>query len=188
MVTVLVVVLCQPIHLVTASFALRCCVSRTISRGGSAPLVLKANDDDDDDNESTVVMGRSRFLESATSGILTVVATFCSIPNSALAGTTTTSSYSTNARNMERLSLGDLSGGSVYNNYPKTEASKKRRAMQGCKVPSARRVAAETISLNKSLLTEKDCNMRVVSGETEFMLEAIRTLECPTCAYGIDPM
>lgn len=187
MVMVLVVLLCQPIHLVTASFAMLCCVSRTTSRGDSAPLVLKANDDDDN-NESTVIMGRSRFLESATSGIiLTVVATFCSIPNSALAGTTTTSSYSTNARNMERLSLGDLSGGSVYDNYPKTEASKKRRAMQGCKIPSARRVAAETISLNKSLLTEKDCNMRIMSGETEFMLQAIRTLECPTCTYGIDP-
>jgi hypothetical protein len=69
---------------------------------------------------------------------------------------------------MERLSSGDSSGGSTYDNYPKTEASKKRRAMTGCKIPSARRAGAQVIEQDD--LNEKDCNMRVMGGETEFML------------------
>lgn len=88
-------------------------------------------------------------------------------------------SYSQNARNLERLNAGDASAGSVYDNDPKTEAARKRRAMTGCKVSSARRVAMSG--------SEKDCNMRVLSGDVEFMLEALRQLDCPTCPYGIRP-
>jgi hypothetical protein len=123
-------------------------------------------------------MHRSRFLQSAA--IIIISTAVC--PDTAFA----LSSYSSNARNMERLASGDSSGGSSYNNYPKSEAAKKRRAMTGCKIPSARREAAllERVS---SLPSEKDCNVRVLSGDTDFMLEAIRKLECPTCPYGIDP-
>lgn len=133
--------------------------------------LLAAHDD------SKVEMGRCRFVES---GVLTIAAFFAA-PIKSLA----LSSYSSNARNMERLSSGDSSGGSTYDNFPKTEASKKRRAMTGCKIPSARRVAAQVIEQNG--LDEKDCNVRVMGGETEFMLETIRKLDCPTCPYGIDP-
>lgn len=93
-------------------------------------------------------------------------------------------SYSSNARNMQRLASGDSSGGSVYDNYPKSEAGKKRRAITGCKIPSARREAS--LLEGAGLLSEKDCNVRVLSGDTGFMLEAIRKLDCPTCPYGID--
>ena len=214
MVLVVVVLFCQQMHLSTASFAMLCHVLRTTrvdststctTRGDITTfLVRNENDNDDDDNgECNVIMGRNRFVVNvASSAIMTLFATN---PKSALAGTSTTASYSTNARNMERLALGDLSGGSVYDNNPKTEASKKRRALQGCKVPSARRVAAAAAATKTQdniisqsqqqqqqqqsffSLTEKDCNMKVMAGETEFMLQAIRTLECPTCPYGIDP-
>jgi len=85
--------------------------------------------------------------------------------------------YSTNAKNMNRLSAGDASGGSQYSNYPKTAAAAKRRAMLGCKVDLARIEAGE--------VGEKDCNLRVMGGDTDFMLEALRRLDCPTCPYGI---
>ena len=89
-------------------------------------------------------------------------------------------SYSQNARNMERLNSGDASGGSVYDNNPSSESARKRRAMTGCKFDSARKEAA-----GGSNLSEKDCNQRVMGGETEFMLSALRKLDCPTCPYGI---
>mmetsp|Transcript_50172 Transcript_50172/g.76340 ORF Transcript_50172/g.76340 Transcript_50172/m.76340 type:complete len:175 (+) Transcript_50172:59-583(+) len=93
-------------------------------------------------------------------------------------------SYSSNARNMERMNSGDMSGGSVYDNNPKSDAGKRRRAMVGCKTNVAREEAAEK-SLNSSSLSEKDCNQMVLGGDTEFMLQALRTLECPSCPYGI---
>ena len=97
-------------------------------------------------------------------------------------------SYSSNARNMERLSSGDASGGSVYNNNPTTAAAQRRRSLTGCKIPSARTVAARNLQLTKGL-SEKDCNRRVLQEENNpsFMLDAIRQLECPTCPYGISP-
>jgi hypothetical protein len=92
-------------------------------------------------------------------------------------------SYSSNARNMERLSSGDSSGGSAYDNNPKTEAGKRRRAMTGCKSPTARE---ETTEKEKGpSLSETDCNRRVLEGDSEFMLQALRELDCPTCPYGI---
>jgi hypothetical protein len=93
-------------------------------------------------------------------------------------------SYSSNARNMERMNSGDMSGGSVYDNNPKSEAGKKRRAMVGCKNDVAREEAAEN-SLNAPSLSEKDCNQMVLGGDTEFMIQALRTLDCPSCPYGI---
>lgn len=130
---------------------------------------------------STSMLNRSRFLQSVA--IVTIGSLLTSSPDNAAFALP---SYSSNARNMERLAAGDASGGSTYDNYPKTEAGKKRRAITGCKIPSARREATLLLGSSSSL-SEKECNMRVLAGETDFMLEAIRKLDCPTCPYGIDP-
>ncbi|KAL7526469.1 hypothetical protein ACHAXR_004103 [Thalassiosira sp. AJA248-18] len=92
--------------------------------------------------------------------------------------------YSSNARNMARLSDGDSSGGSIYDNNPSSPKARARRAIVGCKNSSAARsLAAENIGKRK--LSEKECNMMVMSGDTDFMLEALTKLDCPTCPYGI---
>ena len=112
-----------------------------------------------------------------------------SIASSSLLGTmmvpfsASAKSYSANARNLERLNAGDASGGSVYDNNPTSEKARKRRAMTGCKIPSAREEAAEVLGL--MTVSEKDCNQRVMAGESDFMLQAMQKLECPTCPYGI---
>lgn len=85
-------------------------------------------------------------------------------------------SYSSNAKNLNRLSTGDASGGSVYDNNPQSSAAAKRRALIGCKSDLARREVG---------ISERDCNLRVFDGDTEFMLHALRKLDCPTCPYGI---
>ena len=103
-------------------------------------------------------------------GLLLLAALAPALPASA-------KSYSANARNLERLNAGDASGGTLYDNNPSTEASRKRRAMTGCKIASARQQAG--------VISEKDCNMKVLAGETEFMLQALRELDCPTCPYGV---
>jgi hypothetical protein len=95
-------------------------------------------------------------------------------------------SYSENARNLERINAGDYSGGAVYSNNPPTDAGKKRRAMVGCKTPVAREEAS-VVSLTGKKISESECNSMVMSGETEFMLTALRNLDCPTCPYGIAP-
>ena len=110
-------------------------------------------------------------------------------------------SYSSNARNFERLSSGDSSGGSTYNNSPDlSSASAKRRAMVGCKVSSSRTEASRLLSLDDDdvvdeskkkkkkfpVLSEKDCNTKVMGGDSEFMLNALRNLDCPSCPYGIE--
>ena len=92
--------------------------------------------------------------------------------------------YSSNARNMARLSSGDKSGGSVYDNDPASPGAAKRRALQGCKISSTRNLAADKAGIQN--LSERDCNLRVFEGDTEFMLKAMRDLDCPTCPYGID--
>jgi hypothetical protein len=92
--------------------------------------------------------------------------------------------YSSNARNMARLSSGDKSGGSVYDNDPASPGAAKRRALQGCKISSSRNLAAEGAGIRN--LSERDCNLRVLDGDTEFMLKAMRELACPTCPFGID--
>lgn len=96
----------------------------------------------------------------------------------------TAKSYSSNARNLERMNTGDMSGGSVYDNNPKSEAGKKRRAITGCRSVTAREEAATTI-LRVDNLSEKECNQMVLQGNPEFMLQALRNLDCPTCPYGI---
>jgi hypothetical protein len=92
-------------------------------------------------------------------------------------------SYSSNARNFDRLSSGDSSGGSVYNNSPSPAAAARRRAMVGCKTESSRREAMKIEGLRG--LNERECNLRVMDGDAEFMLKALRELDCPTCPYGI---
>jgi hypothetical protein len=93
--------------------------------------------------------------------------------------------YSENAANMERLNNGDFSGGAVFNNNPTTERGAKRRAMTGCKLTMSREEASTTILKRNTMLSEKECNTMVMDGETEFMLQALRNLDCPTCANGI---
>mmetsp|Transcript_28374 Transcript_28374/g.59683 ORF Transcript_28374/g.59683 Transcript_28374/m.59683 type:complete len:181 (+) Transcript_28374:164-706(+) len=92
--------------------------------------------------------------------------------------------YSTNARNMMRLSNGDASGGSAYDNNPSSTKARMRRAMVGCKSSAARSVAGESIGMKN--FSEKECNMEVMNGRgAGFMLEALTQLDCPTCPYGI---
>lgn len=101
-----------------------------------------------------------------------------------------TKSYSENAANFERINNGDFSGGAVFNNNPTTERGKKRRAMVGCKISASREEASNTILKRdgSNVLSEKECNMMIMDGDTEFMLQALRNLDCPTCANGIGPM
>merc|ERR1719491_70194 len=94
-------------------------------------------------------------------------------------------SYSENAKNFERISNGDLSGGAIYDNNPTSEKARKRRAMMGCKVDVAREEASYTILKQKQSLSKKNCNTMVMSGESEFMLKALQNLNCPTCPSGI---
>ncbi len=96
----------------------------------------------------------------------------------------TATSYSSNARNFERMNSGDMSGGSIYDNNPKSDTGKRRRAMTGCKSTIAREEAADFI-LKVGDLSEKDCNKMVLDGNPEFMLQALRNLDCPSCPYGI---
>eukprot|EP00569_Conticribra_weissflogii_P007872 CAMPEP_0171345336 /NCGR_PEP_ID=MMETSP0878-20121228/21289_1 /TAXON_ID=67004 /ORGANISM="Thalassiosira weissflogii, Strain CCMP1336" /LENGTH=110 /DNA_ID=CAMNT_0011848715 /DNA_START=357 /DNA_END=689 /DNA_ORIENTATION=- len=92
--------------------------------------------------------------------------------------------YSANARNMMRLSNGDASGGSAYDNNPSSTKARMRRAMVGCKSSAARSVAGESIGMKN--FSEKECNMEVMNGRgAGFMLEALTQLDCPTCPYGI---
>lgn len=91
--------------------------------------------------------------------------------------------YSSNAKNMMRLGEGDSSGGSVYDNNPSSPKARSRRAMVGCKNASARSLAGEAIG--NSRLNEKECNQLVMKGESDFMLQALTKLDCPSCPYGI---
>ncbi|CAJ1940350.1 unnamed protein product [Cylindrotheca closterium] len=128
-------------------------------------------------NEGSCTDSRNRrkFLECA--GLTLFGAAFA--PTSCRAMT----SYSANARNFDRMNSGDFSGGSLYDNNPKSEAGKKRRAMVGCKTEASRREGSQ--QLNQPPLSEQQCNKLVMGGETEFMLQALRKLDCPTCPYGI---
>ena len=92
-------------------------------------------------------------------------------------------SYSSNARNLDRVNAGDFSGGSVYDNNPSTAGARRRRAMQGCKIPIVREVASEQGAL--TIISEKNCNIRVVEESPDFILTALQTLECPRCPYGV---
>lgn len=92
-------------------------------------------------------------------------------------------SYSSNARNFDRLSSGDSSGGSVYNNNPSSASTARRRAMLGCKTDSSRQKAMKMQEMDG--LSERECNLKVMDGDAEFMLKALRELDCPTCPYGI---
>lgn len=93
-------------------------------------------------------------------------------------------SYSANARNLERMNTGDMSGGSLYDNNPTTTSGQRRRAMTGCKSAIAREEAAEAI-LGVQSLSEKECNQKVLEGSSEVILQSLRNLDCPSCPYGI---
>ena len=150
----------------------------------SSGLFAFQNEDVLDDTSTTttsnVCSSRGQFLK----GIMMFTASTLALGTSHVEPSYA-KSYSSNARNMERLNSGDASGGSVYNNNPTSEAGKKRRAMTGCKSSTAREEAAENVLKVKSL-SEYECNQIVMNdGETEFMLSSLRKLECPTCPYGI---
>jgi hypothetical protein len=122
------------------------------------------------------IASRRNFVSGIGLAILSVSA----FPDDASA-----KSYSSNARNLERMNTGDMSGGSLYDNNPKSDAGKKRRAITGCKSPTAREEAAEVI-LKVRNLSEKECNQMVLEGNAETMLQALRNLDCPSCPYGIN--
>lgn len=126
--------------------------------------------------EDPTATGRRKFLSISTLAILSGSFSF---PTESIA-----KSYSSNARNLERMNSGDMSGGSVYDNNPQSDAGKRRRAMIGCKNTIAREEAAQII-LKVDNLSEKDCNQMVLDGNAEFMLQTLRNLDCPSCPYGI---
>jgi len=162
----------------------------------SLHAIIHAGDDDTtpyaDDTEtatvSTTTTTRHRFLLDGCRRLglmMTATAVGGSCGSSVcFPAVASAKSYSENAKNLERINAGDFSGGAVYNNNPSTDGAKRRRAMTGCKTPIAREEAAEVV-LNKPKLSEKECNTMVLNGDTEFMLQALRNLECPTCPYGI---
>jgi len=77
----------------------------------------------------------------------------------------------------------------VYDNNPPLPKARARRAMVGCKNGDARSLAGERMGREKGLLkealSEKECNMMVMGGDSDFMLGALEELDCPTCPYGI---
>ena len=84
---------------------------------------------------------------------------------------------------MARLNAGDGSGGSIYHNNTSSPNARATRVMVGCKDSGARSLAGE--NLGKKKLSEKDCNLQVMSGDSDFMLGALTELDCPACPYGI---
>jgi hypothetical protein len=117
---------------------------------------------------------------SACQGVVAAVLVVLDGRTPARAAVESNKSYSSNARNMNRLAGGDGSGGSTYDNDPVNPAARKRRAMTGCKIPAARDEAS-----GSSSMSETECNRRVLSGDTDGMLQAMTTLDCPTCPYGV---
>lgn len=94
--------------------------------------------------------------------------------------------YSSNAKNLNRINSGDLSGGSKYSTDPgaMSPAAAKRRAMLGCKIDTIRKITG--------VEDEKECNVRVMGdggGRSNFIQEVLDVmvkLDCPTCPNGID--
>ena len=144
-----------------------------------------------DPHQGSLDMTRARFFRHFTAAVLVGHVTTSphyhdTVAHAALLEIPPQKSYSTNARNLDRLNAGDSSGGSIYDNNPSQPAARKRRAMQGCKFPSARVQAANILGYTDNrALSEKDCNMQVMQDSPDFMLQALQQLECPTCPYGI---
>ena len=130
-----------------------------------------------DDSPSAILHSRSQFLRS--SFLVSITCSLALVPQVCLA-----KSYSSNARNLDRINTGDFSGGSVYDNNPSTAGARRRRAMQGCKIPVAREEASQQFSMAR-VMSPKECNLRVMDDSPEFMLSALQTLET-TCPYGVD--
>lgn len=55
--------------------------------------------------------------------------------------------------------------------------------MVGCKNDSSRQEAMKNEGMKS--LSEKECNLKVMDGDSEFMLKALKELDCQTCPYGI---
>uniref|UniRef100_A0A6U9VBM9 Uncharacterized protein n=1 Tax=Pseudo-nitzschia australis TaxID=44445 RepID=A0A6U9VBM9_9STRA len=144
-----------------------------------------SNDDDDDYFPQS---SRNQFLLDCRSYFTFGLAASTAATWSAFPATSNAKSYSENAKNLDRINNGDFSGGAVFDNNPSTERGKKRRAFVGCKTPLSREEASTTILKRDKKLSEKECNQMVLEGETEFILQALRNLDCPTCSNGIGKM
>ena len=144
---------------------------------GTTDVLFKLSSDTDDDREChrRDFLLRTGSLVMATIFGLDGVKPAEAIPEQKV--------YSSNAKNFQRLGEGDSSGGSVYDNNPTSPKARTRRAMVGCKNTSARSVAGE--SIGNARLSEKDCNQLVMKGDSDFMLQALTKLDCPSCPYGI---
>ena len=130
-------------------------------------------------SQLTTQGNRSQFLRTSLLPIVATTGLLTMFPQAILA-----KSFSANARNLDRINAGDFSGGSVYDNNPATTGARRRRAMQGCKIPVAREEASEKLGVD-GVISERECNLRVMNDSPEFMLSALQTLECPTCPYGV---
>ena len=135
--------------------------------------VLFILSDTDDVNRRDLLLRTGAFVVSSVLG-LDGVEPANAIPEQKV--------YSSNAKNMQRLGEGDSSGGSVYDNNPTSPKARARRAMVGCKNTSARSVAGDLIDTR---INEKECNQLIMKGESDFMLNALTKLDCPSCPYGI---
>lgn len=145
--------------------------------------VDEAIDRDDDTTRFGVQHRRDALKTASILAITSAILGFGPQPQQAQA-IPEQKTYSSNANNMARLGSGDSSAGSIYDNNPSSPKARGRRAMVACKQsPDARSLVAE--SLGTKQLSEKDCNILVMSGETDVVLDALTKLDCPTCAYGI---
>jgi hypothetical protein len=101
----------------------------------------------DKTDDMTTMNSRGIFFQASAAAMIATLFPSTLVPtDNALA----LASCSSNVRNMERLASGDASGGSSYDNFPTSEGSKKRRAITGCKIPSARCQAASILGISSS--------------------------------------
>lgn len=115
-----------------------------------------------DETKLRATMSRQRLLHNFMTGMPPVAAALLLVSSSTTANAMPPQkSYSTNAKNFDRLNAGDSSGGSVYDNNPSAPAARRRRAMQGCKVGSARTEAGRILGQPK--FSEKDCVSTIVA-------------------------
>lgn len=167
--------------------SINACCSSTFQplRISSAEAFNQFNVLNDNNSQDNVVVVSRTLQRTLLFSILIFFTFFINVPNSeagvgdilSAASKNSKISYSQNAKNMGRLSAGDSSGGSTYDNNPTSDVAKKRRALTGCKSDLARKELGG--------ISEKECNLRVFDGDYEYVLRTLRKLDCPTCPYGI---
>ncbi|GMH59516.1 hypothetical protein TL16_g02844 [Triparma laevis f. inornata] len=90
------------------------------------------------------------------------------------AGTASQVTYSSTAKNLNRLSTGDSSAGSKY--HTDTVSSRKRRAAMGCKYGPV---------LKDLEIGAKECNIRVLENDVDEILKVMESRRCDNCANGL---